>query len=112
LTDGTLVPSSSATSAADQASTSRRMSTARWLGGSSCSVVTNASRTESRSSAISAGSAVDGTTRTSGIGCSQAISGSGSGRPSAAGRAGPMSIGSARRDRPSSMSKHTLVAIL
>ena len=56
LTDATLVSSSSATSAAGQRRTSRRISTARCLGGRCCKAATNASRIVSRSSATSAGS--------------------------------------------------------
>ena len=44
--------------------------------------------------------AAEGTTRASGTGCSHTASGIGAGSPSAAGRAGPMSIGRARRCRP------------
>ena len=47
------------------------------VGRQRCSVATKASRIDSRSSAISAGSPPAGTTRASGTGCSQATSGSG-----------------------------------
>jgi hypothetical protein len=50
LTEATLVSSASATSAAENPSTSRRIRTARWFGGSSCSAATNASSTASRCS--------------------------------------------------------------
>ncbi len=74
---------SSATSVAFQRSTSQRMSTARCRGGRCCSAATNASRTDSRASATSAGS--PSATR----GC----------RASARSRAGRASAGS-RRSAP------------
>ena len=74
FTEATLVSSSSATSAAFQRSTSHRMSTARWRGGSCCSAATKASRTDSRAPTMSAGSP-SGTTRPSGIGSIQSWSG-------------------------------------
>ena len=82
LTETTVVPRSSATSAAGQQSTSRRMSTARWRGGSTCSAATKASRTVSRTTACSAGSAPSGRTSRSAIGSSHAWSRAGS-RPAA-----------------------------
>ena len=65
LTAAVVVSSASATSAADQRSTSRRISTARWRAGRCCSAATKASRIESRSAT---------TTAASGTGSSQAIS--------------------------------------
>jgi hypothetical protein len=111
LTDATVVPSSSATSLACQCSTSRRISTARCLGGRCWSVATNARRIVSRAAASSAGSPSVGSTRASGTGISQVASGSGvpSGASAVCGEA--MSIGSARRCGPCSMSRQTLVAM-
>jgi hypothetical protein len=66
----------------------------------------------SRTSATSAGSASGGSTRSSAIGDTQLPSGStGSRDDSTGGREGPSSIGRARRWRPRSISRHTLVAI-
>jgi hypothetical protein len=66
LTEGTLVPRSSATSAACQRSTSRRMRTARCIGGRCCTAATNASRTDSRArTACSALSSVIGSSAAS-----------------------------------------------
>ena len=96
LTDATLVSRSSATSAAFQRSTSHRMRTARWRGGSCWSAATKASRTDSRAPTISAGSPASGTTRPSGIGSIQ--SWSGVCRFSTIGRAGRAEI---HRPRPS-----------
>ena len=79
LTDATDVPSSSATSEAFQRKTSRRISTARCLGGRCCSAATKASRIDSRDSTTSAGSPPAGTTRPSGTGRIHAPSGSASG---------------------------------
>ena len=50
LTDATVVPTVSATSAAENPSTSRRMSTARWFAGRCWRAATNASSTLSRNS--------------------------------------------------------------
>ena len=101
-----------AESAAGMRSTSHRISAARCRGGRCCSAVTKASRTESRTAAISAGSPWSGTTRASGIGVTQRSS-AGHGRrcDSAGGEAGPRSIGSARRFSPRSASRQTFVAI-
>jgi hypothetical protein len=57
LTAATVILSRSATSAPCQPSTSRRMSTARWEAGRHCRTATKASATDSRRSAIAAGSA-------------------------------------------------------
>ena len=48
LAEATVVPSNPATSAAEKASTSRRISTARCRGGNRCKATTNASRIVSR----------------------------------------------------------------
>ena len=95
-----------------QRSTSHRISAARCRGGRCCSAVTKASRTESRTAAISAGSPCSGTTRASGIGVTHRSS-AGHGRmcDSTGGEAGPRSIGSARRFSPRSASRQTFVAI-
>ena len=66
----------------------------------------------SRTSATSAGSASGGSTRSSAIGDTQLPSGSTpSSDDSTGGLDGPSSIGRARRWRPRSISRHTLVAI-
>ena len=106
-----MVSSSSATSAAFHCSTSRRISTARCRAGRCCSAATKASRTDSRATAVSAGSPPPGSTMASGIGVSQVLSGSFGPSGSDAVEAGPKSIGRARRLRPSSMVRQTLVAI-
>ena len=111
FTDTTLVSSSSATSVAFQRSTSRRISTARWRAGRCCSAATNASRMVSRDATSSAGSLAVGITRLSGIGSSQVASGSMPGIGPEGLAASLRSIGRARRLRPFSMSRHTLVAI-
>jgi hypothetical protein len=111
LTDATVVPSSSATSSAFQRSTSRRMRTARWRGGRCCKAATNASLIDSRATATSAGSAGSDTTRPSGIGSIQAPSGRAGPRTAGAVEAGPRSMARARRWRPCSMSRQTLVVI-
>lgn len=68
------MPSRSATSAARQARTSRRMSTARCLGGSSCSAAMNASRRLPRDSMTHAGSEGPGRVDAVGNGCNQPMS--------------------------------------
>ena len=110
LTDATVVSRSSATSVACQRSTSHRISTARCRGGRCWSAATNASRIVSRASVTSAGSP-SGTTRPSGIGSIHVTSGSVFRFSTTGSRDGPMSIGLARRFRPSSMSKQTFVAM-
>jgi hypothetical protein len=65
-----------AASVACQRSTSHRISAARCRAGRCCSAVTNASRIVSRATATSAGSALSGSTSLSGIGETQAASGS------------------------------------
>ena len=102
LTEATLVSSSSATSLAFQRRTSQRISTARWRGGRCCSAATNASRIVSRATASSAGSGMGWIHVTSGSVFRFSMIGS---------RAGPRSIGVARRSRPVSMSRQTFVAI-
>ena len=104
LTDATLVSSSSATSLERQRSTSHRISTARWRAGRCWSAATNASRIVSRETAASSGSVV-------GIGWIQVTSGSVFRPASIGSRAGPRSMGRARRSRPFSMSMQTFVAI-
>ena len=111
LTDATEDSSSSATSLARQCRTSRRMSTARWRGGSCCSAATNASRSVSRDSATWAGSASAPTRRAFAIGWTHACSGRPSPSDESAPDAGPRSIGCARRCDPCSMSRQTLLAI-
>jgi hypothetical protein len=111
LTDATVVPSSSATSAACQHSTSRRMSTARCRGGRCCSAATNASRMLSWNTARSAGSPCAGGTAAPGIGSTQVSAGIGWPGTVVAGTAGERSIGRARRDRPRSASRQTFVAM-
>ena len=74
--------------------------------------MTNANRMLSRSAASSAGSASSGMTRASGIGVIHRCSGDTSAsEATSGGRDGPSSIGRARRCRPRSMSRQTLVAI-
>lgn len=111
LTEATELPSSSATSRADQLSTSRRMSTARCRGASRWSAAMNASRTDSRATALSAGSPADASTRASGTGPIHVASGSPvpMGVSTLAGEA--RSIGRARRWLPLSRSRQTLVAM-
>ena len=111
-TDATELSSTCAASATASRSTSHRISAARCRAGRCCSAVTNASRTESRTVAISAGSPCSGRTLASGMGVTQRSS-DGQGRSSAStgGDDGPRSIGSARRLSPRSASRHTLVAI-
>ena len=110
FTDATLVSSSSATSAAFQLSTSQRMRTARWRGGRYWSAATNARRIVSRETATSAGSP-SGVTSPSGTGSIHVTSGSESRFSITGSRAGPRSIGRARRSLPFSMSRQTFVAI-
>jgi hypothetical protein len=78
----------------------------------------NASRIDSRDTATSAGSPPGDETRWSGIGCTQVASGRGVPRASSwegshprPVPAGAISMGRARRPRPFSMSRQTLVAI-
>ena len=112
FTEATVVSRVAAASVAGSLSTSHRISAARCRAGRCCSAVTNASLTESRTAAISAGSPWSGTTRESGIGVTQRSS-AGCGRMyvSTGGDAGPRSMGSARRFSPRSVSRQTLVAI-
>ena len=114
LTDATVVSSSSATSAACQRSTSRRISTARCRAGRCCRAATNASRIDSRVAGHARpGRRPAGAPRASGDRLRPSAS-SGSAAPSDAPRRstpGPRSIGRARRCRPRSMSRQTLVAI-
>ncbi|CAM5412234.1 hypothetical protein SVIOM342S_03831 [Streptomyces violaceorubidus] len=70
-----------------------------------------ASRTDSLATAASAGSAVCGSTRASGIGSSQVWSGRGDRAAWASGVASVRSIGRARLLPAVSMSRQTLVAI-
>ena len=111
LTEATELPSSSATSLADQLSTSRRISTARCRGASRWSAAMNASRIDSRATAVSAGSPADASTRSSGTGPIQVASGSPvpTGVSTLDGEA--RSIGRARRRLPLSRSRQTFVAI-
>ena len=91
----------SATSAARQRSTSRRMSTARCRGGRCCSAAMNASRMLSRPATIVAGSLPSAATRESGIGSSHGTSPrSTSGSPGCE-LGAPSPVGSGRRARPS-----------
>jgi hypothetical protein len=108
FTDATDDSMIAAASAADSLSTSHKISAARCRAGRCCSAVTNARRTESRDSAISAGSSLS-----SGIGVTQ-MSSAGQGRSSDSlgGEEGPRSIGSARRLPERRASRHTFVAIL
>jgi hypothetical protein len=110
--DATVVPSSSAVSAADSCSTSRRISAPRWRGVSRCSAATKASLTVSLSTSCSAGSPLPSVSLASGIGSTQvrSLSGVGTWTPSAR-VGGCNSIGKARRLRLRSMSMHTFVAI-
>ena len=71
----------------------------------------NASRIDSRCTASSAGSVSGASTRPSGIGCSHTDSGSTSPNGPSPVPSVPISIGRARRLRPSSMSRQTFVAI-
>ncbi len=107
FTEATDVSSSSAASEACQRSTSQRISAARCRGGRNWSAATNASRIDSCSTARSAGSP----TSASGIGWIQVASGSAFRFSSTGSRAGPRSIGRARRSLPFSMSRQTFVAI-
>ena len=112
FTDATVVSSSSATSIALQRSTSRRINTARCRGGRCCSAAMKASLMVSRPTARSAGSPLAGSTLLFSTGWIHTASDLG--WPSEAatgGDAGPRSIGSARRLRPLSRSRQTLVAI-
>ena len=111
FTDATVVSSSSATSAACQRSTSRRISTARWRGGRCCSAATNASRIVSWATASSAGSPSAGTAPRRASAGSRSPPGSVASGSVLAAPAADRSIGRARRLRPRSMSRHTLVAI-
>lgn len=111
LTEATVVSRSSATSLAFHARTSRRISTARCLGGRCCSAATKARRTDSRATAASAGSATEGRMRPSGIGSSQVFSGSGLSAACASGVGPVRSTGRARLLPAFSMSRHTFVAI-
>ncbi len=111
LTDATDVSSSSATSSACQCRTSRRISTARCFGGSFCSVARKARRIVSRAAATSAGSPSSGTTRLSGMGSIQAPSGSVPSFAVATVETASRSIGRARRWRPFSIDRQTLVAM-
>jgi hypothetical protein len=109
LTAVVVVSSISATSAARQARTSRRMSTARCRAVSSCSAATNANRTLDRAVTTDAGSP----NRLSGAGSSHAIVGSVvavAPRWSCAGA--PRPDGSGRRCRVSIAVRQALVAIL
>ena len=75
LTDAVVVSIASATSAAFQRSTSRRISTARWRAGRCCRAATNASRIVSRSVTTASGSsALPVSSIASGTGSSQGIS--------------------------------------
>lgn len=111
LTEATELSSSSATSLADQQSTSRRISTARCRGASRWSAETNASRTDSRATAVSAGSPARASTRSSGTGPIQVVPGSPVpiGLPALDGET--RSIGRARRLLPLRRSRQTLVAM-
>ncbi len=111
LTEATVAPSSSATSAAVQPSTSRRISTARCRGASRCSTATKASFTDSRWAATSAGSPVSGSTRPSGAGPIQVTSDSWVSCAVATVTGPARSIGRARALRPFSASRQTLVAM-
>ena len=98
----TLVSRSDAVSAAGVPSTSRRISAARWRGGSTCNAARNASSIVSRSTTTASGSSSVGASSSSnrsGYGCSQGIS------------ANERSSGT-RRDLLRIMSKQTFVAIL
>ena len=111
FTAATLVPRSSATSSACQRNTSRRMRTARCFAGRCCSAATKARRTDSLAIAASTGSLVADTTRESGIGSIHIVSSSGVPSGASALRAGPRSIGRARRWLAPFMSRHTFVAM-
>ena len=73
--------------------------------------MTKASLIDSLASATSAGSPSVGITRPSGMGSSQACSGRVAPVKASAGDDGPRSMARARRWRPRSMSRQTLVAI-
>jgi hypothetical protein len=60
LTAGTLISSSSATLLAGQSSTSRRISAARWRGGSSWITAMNVSAIVSRATSVASGSSSTG----------------------------------------------------
>ena len=111
FTEATDVSSSSATSSAFQRRTSRRIKTARCLGGRCCSAPMNASRIDSRATASSPGSPPSGSARPSGIGSIQNASERVPPRGTSALDGDPRSIGRARRWRALSMSRHTLVAM-
>lgn len=111
MTEAVVVSSNSATSAALHARTSRRISTARCLGGRCWRAATKASRTDSRATAVWAGSECAGRTRASGTGSSQVLSGRGLSAAWASGVAGVRSTGRARRLPALSASMQTLVAM-
>jgi hypothetical protein len=103
FTEATVVVSTSAVAPADQASTSRRISTARWCGVRCWIAARKASSTVSRATAAVCGSVSAEATRsssTSGQGCSQDTSSSGC--PDA---------GSGGRLRCLSRSRHAFVAM-
>ena len=112
LTDAVVVPSMTATSVAGNASTSRRTSTARCLGGRYCRLAMSASRSPSRAATMAAGSAESGVTIASGTGCSQLTSVPASSRyASGSGSGSYRPDGSIRRLRLASSVRHLLVAI-
>ena len=82
FTLGTEVSSSSATSAAENWSTSRSTSTARWVPGRCCSAATNASSTPSRRAYAASGSPASSGSSAQGSRNRCAVSGC-RGRPSA-----------------------------
>ena len=96
----------SATSAAENAITSRNSSTARCCRGRYCSPAMKASRTPSRDTATDSGSST-----AVGTGCTQVDGSATTGGSVAVDAGGPSPDGSARRCRCSSDVKHTLVAI-
>jgi hypothetical protein len=111
FTEATVVSSSSAASDAFQRSTSHRMRTARCRGGRCWRAATNASRTDSRATARSAGSPSGFRTRSSATGVTQTFSARGGPSGSPATEGPVRSIGRARRWLALSMLKQTLVAM-
>ena len=112
LTAAVVVPSSSATSAARQASTSRRISTTRCRAGRCCNAAMSASRMPARDATTAAGSPDAAASSASGMGWSHATSG----RPGVGGMPGsslgpPSPDGKGRRLVCSSAVRHRLVAI-
>jgi hypothetical protein len=112
LTAITLTPSSSATSAARQPRTSRKISTVRCLAGSCCMAAIRASRSPDRAAATAAGSADSGRSSASGNGSSHGTSDAGDAMgPAGSPLGAPSPEGSGRRCRFSIARRQALVAI-